>query len=219
MSVFTEFFIFVKSGKVSDEKRLIPDFVILFLVLLAVRFAVITSKALLLGEDLSDYSEEQEKLTLSMALSYIVLIPLLEELVFRGFLGIPKNKISVFLIGLAAIFGSLLFIKESELIYPVLFVILLFGFAYLRIDSFQQKTNNFIKRYYHILVVISVLVFAGTHITNYDDYSIATFIALIPRVVSGFYLAYLVTKYSIWHSWLMHAINNTIPFIVLLIAG
>ena len=134
-------------------------------------------------------------------------------------MGVTKSKISVYFIGLAAIFGSLLFIKESELIYPVLFVILLLGFAYLRIESFQRNADNFINRYYHILVVISVLIFAGTHITNYDDYSLATFVALIPRVISGFYLAYIVTKYSIWHSWLMHAVNNTIPFIVLLIAG
>lgn len=218
MSVLSEFLLFIKSGKTSGNRNILSDFVILFFIMLVVRFAIILIKALILGENLSDFSEEQDQFTFPMVLSFVIFLPLFEEIVFRGFLGLPKNKINTFFIGIAAIIGLLIIVKESEIVYPALFIVLLFGFAYLRIESFQNKVDNFIVRYYHILVIISVFLFAGIHITNYDDYSPGTFVAIVPRVISGFYLSFIVTKYSIWHSWLMHSVNNMIPFLFLLFA-
>lgn len=187
--------------------------------MLAVRFAIVIGKTFVMGEGLSLFSEEQDELSFSMVIFYILLIPLIEEFLFRGFLDITKNKISIYFIGAAAIPGAFFLIEIPDMQFPVLFIVMLFIYAYLRIKSFQKGTNAFIEKHYHILVIASVIIFAGMHITNYQEYSLTTFVALLPRVISGFYLAYVVTKYNIWYAWLMHAINNTLPFIAMIVLG
>lgn len=219
MSVFYEFLSFIRSGKASGRKSWLADFIMLFFVLLAFRLAIVIGKALLTGQDVFSLPKDEEAPMFSAFFTYVLLVPLIEEMVFRGFLGVSKNKISVYFIALAGILGSLFYIKVANLLFPVLFIILLVCYAYLRIRTFQKKVDAFIENYYYFLVIVSVLSFAGAHITNYEDYSLATLVALLPRVVSGFYLAYIVTKYNIWYAWFMHVVNNALPFITMLFIG
>jgi len=218
MNILREFFSFIKTGKTGDDKHLKRDFIYLFVIVLLARYSIVIGKALMLGEDITDFSEEMDRLSIGLAVSYILVIPLIEELIFRGFLGLPRRRKSMYFVALGFIAGLAIYLISSQFFYPLLFVVLLLSFAYIRIDSFNSFVDSAITKNYHLLVFISVFIFAGVHVTNYDDYSIATFVALIPRVISGFYLSYIISKYSIWHSWLMHAVNNAIPFLILLMS-
>ena len=90
MSVFHEFLSFLRSGKAPGQKSIPTDFIILFLVLLALRLAIVIGKALLTGQDVFSFPKEEETPLFSAIFTYILLIPLIEEMIFRGFLGIPK---------------------------------------------------------------------------------------------------------------------------------
>ncbi|MGB3464030.1 MAG: CPBP family glutamic-type intramembrane protease [Cyclobacteriaceae bacterium] len=216
LSTAREFINFIRTGKTTDIRKPFRELVLLFTVLLVLRYAIVLVKALLMEEDLLEFSEAEERLELSAVFSYILLIPLIEELLFRGFLDLRRKRSVIVFIGLAAIFGLFIYFRSDQFLFLGLFLILFVVYAYLRIDSFRHLVDGLLMRGYHLFVILSVLLFAGMHITNYDDYSVYTFMALIPRVISGFYLAFIVTKYTIWHSWLMHALNNTTPFLLIL---
>ena len=216
--IMKQFLEFIYKGRPGQDRRPVQDFIVLFIILLVVRYGIIIGKALLMGEDFTDFSENKEKLNIETVLSYVLLIPLIEELLFRGFLDLRRSRNLIVGIGLAALCAFFLFFRDEQYFFIVLFMIILLVYACLRIDAFYSILKGFVTRYYHLLAILSALIFAAFHITNYDDYSIYTFIPLVPRFISGLYLAYIISKYNIWYAWMMHAINNTTPFIILLVA-
>ncbi|MDR6300247.1 membrane protease YdiL (CAAX protease family) [Mesonia maritima] len=87
---------------------------------------------------------------------------------------------------------------------------------YIKYYQIQLTINKIISQNYFIMIYLTSICFGAIHMTNYEEVNVQTFLSVIGRVMGGFYFAFIVTKYSLKSSYLLHAINNIIPFFILL---
>ena len=160
--------------------------------------------------------EVLEKLNCEKFLSYILIIPIVEEIIFRAPLLIPRAKIFSLLISIGFILSFIIYVQNEKIQLSLISAVGLFEIAYWKSNKLKQFINDFIERKYLFLVIVSSFSFGLLHLGNYESIDFISFISVIGRIIGGFYLAFIVTKYGLKSSCLMHGINNIIPFIILL---
>jgi len=160
-----------------------------------------------------------EKLNWEIFLGYVIVLPIIEEIIFRAPLLIPKSKIYSLLISINLIILSVFFIKNDLAQLIIIISIALLEILYWKSKILNELLNDFIKRKYFIFVIISSFSFGLLHMWNYEKIDLISFISVIRRIISGFYFAFIVTKYNLKSSCFLHGINNTIPFIIMLLIG
>ncbi len=207
-----DFIYFLKTGKTSIKKNYFQDLVVLFLLLFIVNFVFASLKLYLYNEPFLG-AGDMELLKPQKLLMFVVFIPLVEEILFRGILNIRKSNWIVYVIGLGMIFLVLSYIKGYFSLVGI-GVILLFSFFYNRKSTFRKSIKNFISNNYLLLVYVSSILFGLAHITNYDTIEFKTFLSTLNRILGGLYFAYLVTKYNFWANSLMHIANNGLAFLL-----
>lgn len=183
-----------QSGK-EQAKKLISILIIDLLVASCLVFIIS------LLEDLGYISTQDHKLLEMLKempiwlflLQGVIIAPILEELIFRGYLRYKNNYLLRFLIFLVAITG----------------------------ERNRRKTEVFVKKkwnkYYKIVLYFSALLFAYIHISNYENSSeFILFIPLLvtPQFIMGLLLAYLRTRHNVKLGILLHATHNAIFLIV-----
>ncbi len=207
-----DFIYFLKTGKTSTKKNYIQDFVILFLVLFFVELVFISLKLYIYNERFFD-EKDMEWLPQKKLLMFVVFVPLVEEILFRGILTARKSNWIIYAIGFGIIFLGLSYIK-SYLSLILIGLVFLLMFFYNRKSKFRSLVKNFISNNYLLLVYISSILFGLAHITNYDTIELKTFLSTLNRMLAGFYYAYLVTKYNFGANSLMHITNNVLAFLL-----
>ena len=212
-----EFFSFIKSGKTGNKKDYFQDFVVLFSLVFLIGISISLLKHYFYSISLID-DDSFKMLNWKTFISFVLVVPLFEEIIFRAPLLIPKAKIYSILICIVSIVGSLVFIKNENITLIIIIILISLQVLYLMNERMRIAINKIIKDRYLILVIISSISFGLIHMGNYQTINSITFISVIGRIIAGFYFAFIVTKYDFKSSYLLHGINNIIPFIILLIA-
>jgi membrane protease YdiL (CAAX protease family) len=213
-----EFLLFIKSGRTSNTKSFVNDFIILFLIVFILGISISFLKGVYF--DIEMISEEDfEKLNWKTFLSYVLIIPIIEEIIFRAPLLIPKAKIYSLLISVVIIFSSIIYIENDATQIIVVISILFLEIIYWKNKKIMEFINEFIRRNFFLLVILSSISFGLFHMWNYEKIDLITFISVIGRIIAGFYFAFIVTKYNLKSSCFLHGINNTIPFLILILVG
>lgn len=212
-----EFLYFLTSGKTSNNKKYIQDFVILFLVVFSIGITISILKHYFYDIDMFD-DEEFEMLNWKTFFSYVLIIPLFEEVIFRAPLLIPKANIYSISICILILIASFIYIENTYLVLSISIVVLTLQTLYLTAKRFMDTINKAIRNRYLILVIVSSISFGLLHMSNYEEINFQTLISVIGRIIAGFYFAYIVTKYDFKSSYFLHGINNIIPFAILFVA-
>ena len=190
----------------------------MFLIVFIISISISYLKSVLL--DIEMISKKSiEKLNWEIFLGYVIVLPIIEEIIFRAPLLIPKSKIYSLLISINLIILSVFFIKNDLAQLIIIISIALLEILYWKSKILNELLNDFIKRKYFIFVIISSFSFGLLHMWNYEKIDLISFISVIGRIISGFYFAFIVTKYNLKSSCFLHGINNTIPFIIMLLIG
>ncbi len=123
----------------------------------------------------------------------VVLMPLIEELIFRLYLRFKQNYLARLIILLASLTG-----QQNKIIVETL------------LKNFW--VNNFRAIFY-----FSAIIFSIVHLANFE-YSINILlfspILLAPQFIMGLFLGYLRVRYNLILGILMHALHNAIFLII-----
>lgn len=129
-----------------------------------------------------------EQLSIGMvALTGILLIPFIEELIFRLFLRFKRN----YLLQL-----TLLILPGSE-------------------KTNRIPTLWFKK--FHYIFYFSALAFGLIHIANYDADSAPVYllpVLILPQFITGLFIGYLRVRYNFISGYLMHALHNAVVLLI-----
>ena len=159
-------------------------------------------------------------LTPEKQLRYILLIPLVEELGFRGFLLFHKKKYVVIaalpILVLLDSLGKSWYGELPWLRYPLMLLVALWLGSMLVNRKARDWTLGLIGRHKRVLIYATSIAFGCVHLMNHDHFAVINLLPIVPKVVSGLFRAYVtVRSNSIVPSWLFHAANNSVASLIL----
>jgi membrane protease YdiL (CAAX protease family) len=154
-------------------------------------------------------------LSFEKILLFVLIYPVVEEFVFRGFL-LFYNRRYVFTALLFVLFFISSTIKPNCFKHTAIFATLLFFLLLLFSNGFHSSITEFIDRNKLTLVYITSIIFGIFHITNYESFSPIDSLFIFHKILSGLFFSYIIVKYnSPWPACFFHAMNNAIPTIIL----
>lgn len=197
------------------NKNILFDFVYLFGTIILLNILILVFSYLIFSKPLFD-SEDLKLLNFEKVILFVFIIPIIEEFSIRGIF-VFNNKIYIIISLISIILLLFVFINDFLISLILSFLIVVFGIFILLNSDLRLNFNIFIKNNYIYILIISSIIFGILHLGNYDTIDFHTFLKIIPRFIMGFYLGYIAYKYSIFHSYIMHSVNNVIPFLILLL--
>ena len=210
-----DFFNFLRSPNNNFKGSFIKDFYI-FVGLFLLSILIFFIKNLAANEAPVE-EKDYQMLTFSKFYSYVLLIPLIEELCFRGFIKFRKKYILI-LSFIAYIFFAFNIVKNEDIKLYIILVILITGCIIIFSKNIYNILLKFISNNYKFLIYFSSFCFAIAHFTNYSDFELLNFLPILSKFLGGLFLAYLVSKYNIWYGIFFHSLNNAIPFLIIFIS-
>ncbi|TAE37838.1 MAG: CPBP family intramembrane metalloprotease [Runella slithyformis] len=152
----------------------------------------------------------------------IVFAPLLEELIFRWPLRYSENRVTI-----VAVIAFIVFYSELSKIEDfdkTAFWILFFGGAVavgVGANFFKNQIRTFWILHFKWIYWIFGLIFGLTHLANYSGEQIS-FLVYWPilcthQIVTGLLNGYARMRYGFWYGVALHAANNTIPAVILIV--
>lgn len=152
----------------------------------------------------------------------VIVAPIFEEFIFRYYLTKPY----VLIYGVVLLAIALIFYGRSEdyisLSVAVFSVLLLTGILLFIIfnPGVYDKFVAFYRLQFAYVFYLSAVIFAFIHIFNFNAVMpwYYTPVLVLPQFIIGLFLAYVRIRNSIYHSILIHALNNSIPMLILLLA-
>lgn len=153
-----------------------------------------------------------------MILSAVILAPLIEETMFRGWLRGSKRALLFLAIPVLYLIGLWIIFETSSgsdiMIITVFlwsFLITFDGFFFVKKTFYDATPMPQYIKYFPIIFYISGLAFGLVHILNYDHHNIW---ALIPMVITqflgGLVYGYARLRFGLSAAMLMHAVSNGI---------
>jgi membrane protease YdiL (CAAX protease family) len=139
-----------------------------------------------------------------LVLAPLILAPIFEEILFRGFLSKSNSiKILFFLTGFISIF---LFDFHKATVLLILFLYALFA-------SFLYTKNNFLL---NLLILLSSFIFATIHYSIEELYSFQTLPFLLGKFSLALILGWIVYNNNIFAAIFFHAVWNLIVILFFL---
>ena len=162
---------------------------------------------------------EEYSLIVIFALS-VILAPVIEEIIFRGFLRYPLSVVGIVLSGLIGIAGYLKYINSiSWIVFGIIAAAsIMLSFILYNNATLISKLEFYFKKYFGVAFYASVVLFAYLHITNFNEvaYWYLTPLLVLPQFVLGLFLGYVRVRNNLWASMYVHALNNLVPMTLLL---
>lgn len=209
-----DFLCFLKNPNKKFNGAFRQDFT-LFLFLTILSFFAGYLKSLITHESFID-AGDLNKFNFSKIFPLIFLIPIIEELAFRGFLQY-KSRLVFILSFISILFFLTSFFKQETMITSILIVAIILGPLVFFNKKIYEKMLNFIDVNAIIITLISSLFFGFIHLFNYDNFSWVNLIPISEKIITGVFLCYITKKYTIWHSYFFHIINNSLPFLIIIL--
>lgn len=145
-----------------------------------------------------------------IVLLVVVVAPVLEELVFRGWLsGRPGVLLALLALGLgAAGFGA---VHATQ---PLAGFAVLVGGAVAAIAALvllrRRAAMGWFAAFFPLFYWISVIAFALVHLWNFDEGSLLILLPLVlPQFILGMLLGYVRVQVGLWAAILLHAAHNS----------
>tara|TARA_B110001450_G_C17665310_1_gene499277 strand:+ start:32 stop:1432 length:1401 start_codon:yes stop_codon:yes gene_type:complete len=157
------------------------------------------------------------------ALLIIVLIPIIEEFVFRFHLKYRRWVINIYLPIVLILTCSFLISLNSSIMSICIIIVCLLALIFYIV--FNQKTTNYIERIwirkFNLVFYITTLLFALIHITNYELSLTVILLApilILPQFIGGFFIGYLRVKAGFIWGVTLHMASNAILMLPLIIS-
>lgn len=154
----------------------------------------------------------------------ILIIPAIEELIFRLPLRFKKINFIPFIIFTTSLAGLLIFKKVNlPVIMPVLLVIIITGLLFFLV--FHKKTmenfENFLHTNYPFYFYSLAILFALFHLGNFSfSISLLLFapVIVLPQFIAGFFMGFIRIKQGFIWGFIFHAMHNAIFILPMLLA-
>lgn len=128
-------------------------------------------------------------------LGSIILAPLVEEIVFRGYF--TNNRI----FKIISIISLPLYVALSKNYYVLFFVI---PYTIMLVFDFYKK--NKINK--HVIILTNIIIFAIYHYELIDFAQLGTIFPILSQIGGGFFLLWLIINYNIKTSIFFHFLKN-----------
>jgi len=159
-----------------------------------------------------------------MAVLAIIVAPTLEELIFRYPL---KHKLFLTMlltfIDMFIIYGVLQWLGFYKLSIIAPFSLAIFSLILLaQSENLQIEWDATVDRLYPMLFLLVATIFAFVHMFNYAAGSFPWYVTpllVFPQFVIGLVLGFVRLRIGLWGSIYMHALNNSIPMLALILYG
>ena len=178
----------------------------------------------------------------------VIIAPIAEEFIFRFHLRY-ESLLFLFLLFMMVLFvalfsgsfteiNNIVQLNASDSLQPVtirsenlvnlwplfltIFLALVFGLIYVVSEKFQSAADAFSTNQFPMIFYWTAAVFALVHVFNFELDSDRWYIApllVFPQFFLALYLGYLRVRNNIFYSIYVHALNNSIPMILVLIYG
>ena len=179
-----------------------------------------------LSESLDSNISLIDRYGLNLALFLIIIIgPIIEETVFRGFLSNTKTIIGITLIFstyyLALLTFNILITDYGFKKYFIVFLFILVPSGLIWIS--RQKITDAVNSYKKMFIIISITLFTIIHALNYEvDFwnwknVLSLFVLIIPYPFIGYVFTNIRLKCGLIWSIFLHIINNGLILIPLLL--
>ena len=209
-----DFICFIKNPNQVFHSNFKQDFII-FVILTFLNFFGLFVKGIVTKEPFIE-SSDLPNFTFSKIFPVIFLIPLIEEFAFRGFLQFRSKLIFISSL-ISHIILVITFVSNYKIKTTMLIVMIIIGLLFLLFKNWYLLLINFITNNLKILVFISSICFGIMHLTNFENFEWINLISIFEKIIAGIFLCYITRKYNIWHSYFFHILNNSIPFILVII--
>jgi membrane protease YdiL (CAAX protease family) len=137
----------------------------------------------------------------------VIAAPILEEMIFRGFL---TNNRLLFLVMSAFTYAGIASFLPHNLVSSVIQIVCVFLFI---VNS--TKIQRFVIDNYLVFYYLSINIFALVHFTNYRDVSTLWFmipLVVLPQYIGGMLFGYVRNKYGLICSIFTHSLHNGVLF-------
>ena len=208
-----DFLKFINNPYKRSSANFRKDFII-FIFLTVLNFLVLFIKSFYTNEPFIDESD----LTLyniEKIFPYLILIPLIEEFSFRGFLRFKNKKIFIIsVIGVIILLAT--FIKVDNCRNSsIIVLIILTCFIYFQ-NQLYEKFLLFINENLKYLIWISSIIFGLVHLSNFHEFEYINLLGITEKIIAGLFFCYVTRKYNIFYSYFFHALNNSLPFLIII---
>lgn len=198
-----------------QEKDVYFDFIYLFLTIFILNVFFLISTYLIYNKPLFDTDDLKIFRTPEKLLLLVIILPIVEEFSMRG-LFVVNNKLNIILWTVCLLAVLFTFISRLGVSLPLTFgIVALSLFLFFNLE-FRETFNRFISNYFVIFLLLTSFVFGLMHLNNYKVLDTHTVLKILPRILGGIYFGYIANKYGIKHSIIMHGVNNTIPFVMVI---
>lgn len=173
-----------------------------------------------LGLEMPEHLLDNLELTAPLLLFILVLAPLGEELIFRGWLSGRPGQVGAFVALLAAAAGVTLARTIGQ---PFVGLALLVAGVLVAACLLWRKRGRapmpFFARHFRWFYFGSALAFASIHLANFTEGNALVLLPLtLPQFLLGLILGYARVHFGLWSSILLHVAHNLL-FVGLLLAG
>ena len=155
-------------------------------------------------------------------LGAVIFAPLVEELIFRWPLRYSQNGVMLIaLIGFWVVWGE--FYKIEGINKIVFWGVFVGGTAAVVgiINWRRSQIYNFWAVHFKWVYWTLALIFGLIHLSNYDgswrSFLVHWPVLCIHQTVGGLLFGYARVRYGFWYGVALHAMNNTIPTVILVI--
>ena len=211
-----------KENTPESTGTVISLFLIIFL------FEIIVAGLLFTLIGMESHDHKMDELMKNMAFYQIfilavIMAPVVEELIFRYYINKVWLCLALIPLLLSGTSVYLFLTHPSPVVYIIsailIFVSLLFIGSMFREPVLLWWKSGF-RAYYPYIFYLSATAFAFVHIFNFDESMSWYFtpILVFPQFVIGLYLGYLRIRNGLIYSILIHAINNAIPMLLIMVA-
>lgn len=154
-----------------------------------------------------------------------IIAPVLEEGMFRTLIRPSPNDLIFFICCWIWVLGIAVIPPEVSAPIKYVFLTLFLFITFLFLQGFiprfiQQKTCQFLKRYYLWVWGLTAVIFGMVHIFNYTDGFELNFVLLLlifPRIIAGYFFGKIkIENQGLVWPIAMHAMNNSLVLFFLL---
>lgn len=208
-----DFLKFINNPYKNSTRNFKKDFTT-FIFLTILNFSLLFIKSLHTDEPFIENSD-LKLYNLEKIFPYLILIPLIEEFSFRGFLRFKNKRIFIIsviaIIILLATFISVDIFRNISIIILIILTCLIY-FQNQRYEKFLLYVNDNLKP----LIWISSIIFGLMHLSNFHNFEYINLLGITEKIIAGLFFCYITQKYNILYSYFFHALNNSLPFLIII---
>lgn len=175
--------------------------------------ALIASVVVSAGLELPETALAGMEITAGLALAVIVGAPLVEEVIFRGWLSGRKRHLAAIAVPILGAFGAGILSGTGVAgngIWVITIAVFCVGFTILLFWTGRDRPPmRWFERAFPVLFWLSTIAFACIHLANFDAGALWVLLPLVlPQFLLGVLLGYLRVHYGLWASIALHALHN-----------